>query len=173
MFSKQSVPNKIKFSRSKYIGGNSSLGRKRGDDLFFTSECIGVGAGIGSKPKHAVILWSNVRTVIVDSPDKSVSGLGGLVRSMSKTIVTVHTKDNEVAYYEITGKDKHDVLAKVTPLLKTVGVPINDLISQQHNPMTNQSTNITEQLKELNELKDEKLITEEEFNAKKKQILGL
>lgn len=165
---------KLRFTHAKYLGGHTALGRKRSGDLVLTAEAIGIGVGLGSGPKHAALPWSDVASVSITSPPNNVAGLGGLIRSQSITDITVRTKDNMFAYYQVVGKAKQAVLAKSTALLQAVGVPFSDDPTQQSSttPIA-QNNDVTQQLTQLSKLKEQGILTEAEFTAKKKQILGL
>lgn len=173
---------KITFSYSKYLGGHSALGKKRQGNLYLTDKEIGIGT---FGPSHAALQWFDVASVDVGSEQvgKSKVGatlvfgvFGGLAAKGTKSqgAITVHTKDNQVAYYLVDKVSGLEVRAKITPLLHAVGVPFTDENTQQTTtPSTTQGSDVTEQLTQLSKLKEQGILTEAEFVAKKKQILGL
>jgi hypothetical protein len=177
----QSKPKikKLSFTYSKYLGGHSKLGKARQGNLYLTDEKIGVGT---FGPSHAALSWTDVASVDVSGEQVSKSKIGatlvfgvfgGLAAKGTKNqaAIIVHTKDNEVAYYQIDKVSQLEAKAKITPLLHAVGVPLSDETAQQ--PQAPQGNDVTEQLTQLSKLKEQGILTEAEFTAKKKQLLGL
>ena len=147
--------------------------------MYLTDEKIGVGTFGAS---HAALLWTDVASVDVSGEQVSKSKIGatlvfgvfgGLAAKGTKNqaALIVHTKDNEVAYYQIDKVSQLEAKAKSTPLLHAVGVPLIDETAQQ--PQVTQGNDVTEQLTQLSKLKEQGILTEAEFTAKKKQLLGL
>ncbi|HUD07289.1 MAG TPA: SHOCT domain-containing protein [Candidatus Saccharimonadales bacterium] len=170
---------KLSFTYSKYLGGHSKLGKARQGNLYLTDEKIGVGT---FGPSHSALLWTDVASVDVSGEQVSKSKIGatlvfgvfgGLAAKGTKNqaAIIIHTKDNEVAYYQIDKVSQLEAKAKITPLLHAVGVPLSDETAQQ--PQAPQVNDVTEQLTQLSKLKEQGILTEAEFTAKKKQLLGL
>lgn len=170
---------KLSFTYSKYLGGHSKLGKARQGNLYLTDEKIGIGT---FGPSHSALQWSDVASVDVSGEQVSKSKIGatlvfgvfgGLAAKGTKNqaAIIVHTKDNEVAYYQIDKTSQLEAKAKITPLLHAVGVPLTDETTSQ--PQAPQNNDITEQLTKLAKLKEQGILTEAEFAAKKKQLLGL
>lgn len=65
---------------------------------------------------------------------------------------------------------------KINKIIKNTGNQINNYqpynYSVQNNTMNNQNIDVTEQLKKYKDLFDTGVITEDEFNVKKKQLLN-
>lgn len=169
---------KLTFTYSKYLGGHPALGKARQGNLYLTDEKIGVGT---FGPSHAALLWSDVTTVDVSGEQvaKSKVGatlafgiLGGLAAKGTKNqaAIIVHTKDNQVAYYLIDKLSQLEAKAKIIPLLQSVGVALSDETTSQ--PQKQQG-DVSEELAKLAKLKEQGILTEEEFSAKKKQLLNL
>ena len=181
---KQKIKN-LNFSYSKYLGGYSELGKERQGNLWLTDTEIGIGT---LKPKRAVLPWSHVASIEISGDEVAkrkvgaviVFGvLGGLAAKGAKnrTAITVHTKDNQTAYYLINKVSEIEARAKIMPLLHAVGVPISyqqnaQQVNSVSQPVT-QVTDVAEQITKLAELKEQGILTAEEFSLKKKQLLGL
>ena len=96
----------------------------------------------------------------VDLPVKQITSIGTLAFNG----ISIHTASGELGFpYLINQTEVFDCLS--------------ELIRKQHEPTntntTQRSVGLAEQLAELKKLLDDDIITEEEFDAKKKQLLGL
>ena len=97
----------------------------------------------------------------VDLPINQISAIGsGIFKS-----ITVSTSSGSIHFWGITNRD--DVLNEVSQLLAE-----NQSSSNIQTTIVESSSNADE-LKKYKELLDQGIITQEEFDAKKKQLLGL
>lgn len=93
----------------------------------------------------------------VDLPFDSISAIG---KGFLKGIV-VATSSGKIRFILVSNRDD---------IYKTIS---NLLITRQDKKQVVNNTSTTEELKKYKELLDSGIITQEEFNAKKKQLLGL
>lgn len=169
---------KVSYAYGQYLGGHSGLGKKRARNLIFTDQGVGLGT---FNPKNAFLAWSDIASIEIAGETASKSKVGavlvfgvlGLAAKGSKkqTVVTVRTKDGQIAYYLIDKASHTDVLGRVVPLLRSAGVPLYSEV--QPADSAHQGVDVADQILKLANLKKQGLITEEEFAAKKKQLLGL
>lgn len=174
------VTMKVSFGYAQYLGGHSSLGKKRNGNILFTSEGIGIGSW---NPKHAFISWEDVESIQIDGESVGKSKVGAVLAfgvlglaakgSKNQTAVTIHTKDDQTAYYLIDKVNYVNVLAKVQPLLKDADVPTHDKATMRGIDSLAKEEDVVEQIKKLAELKEQGILTQEEFTAKKRQLLNL
>lgn len=96
--------------------------------------------------------------------------LGGLAAKSShdRTTLSVDIGDDETAYYEVNGSSITEVKSRVAPIMKTVGIPI--VGGLEHQP--ERSTDIAGQLRELATLRQQGMLSEEEFEAAKAKLLS-
>jgi hypothetical protein len=171
----------IKLPHGQYLGGNSALGRKRKGNLVLDGKSIGIGV---LKPKHATLHWSDIASVQVNGELVGKSKAGAVATfgvlglaakgSKNQTTVTVYTKDNQAAYYVIDKMNSVAFIARISPLLRSVGVPLQNEGAQGNSAVPQaQSDDMADQLTKLAKLKEQGILTEAEFTAKKKQLLGL
>jgi hypothetical protein len=86
--------------------------------------------------------------------------------SQNDTFITVVTSDGQEAIFHIKGKSHME--------LKPVIAQKIDITTTSSPSNAAQATdNVTEQLTQLSKLKEQGILTEAEFTAKKKQLLGL
>lgn len=117
-----------------------------------------------NNPYELIITESRVTGKVkkhrVDLPVNQITSIGTLAFNG----ISVHTASGELGFpYLINQTEVFDCLS--------------ELIRKQHEPInantTQRSVGLAERLAELKKLLDDDIITQEEFNAKKKQILGL
>lgn len=171
---------KVSFGYAQYLGGHTALGKKRNGNILFTTEGIGIGTW---NPKHAFISWSDVESIQIDGESVGKSRVGAVLAfgvlglaakgSKNQTAITVYTKDDQTAYYLIDKVNYVNVLAKVKPLLKEAGVPTHDEASMKGVASLAQEDDVVEQIKKLAKLKEQGVLTEEEFTSKKRQLLDI
>ncbi len=183
------VGNNIKtvwYGFSEYAGGLANEPKKRGSIMCFTGEALGIRTSRaftnnGNEPKKVVIKWSDVASIEISSQQVAKSRLGAtllfgeigaLAASSTKnqTAVIVHTKDGQSAYYVIDKQNPINVKASIAPILQAVGVPFADQVQQ---PIQSAIPSAADELEKLAALKEQGVLTQEEFDAKKKQLLGL
>jgi hypothetical protein len=179
---KDNATKKLLFTYSEYLGGHSTLGHKRRGNLVMTDKEMGM--GMSRSPRHAVLQWSDISSVDVsgDQVGKSKIGatlvfgvFGGLAAkgTKSQTAITVYTKDNQVAYYRIDKANALEIRAKITPLLRAVGVPFHDeLVEHNSSSSVTQSVDVADQLTKLVKLKEQGIVTQEEFDNQKTKLLS-
>ncbi len=168
---------KVSFGYAKYVGGHSALGRNRQGNLWVTAEAIGIGV---MQPKVAVISMSDIASVEVSGGQvgKSKAGaviglgiLGGLAAKGSKkeAAVVVRTKGGETAYYQVDKQDPIRLRAKITPVLHAAGVPF---FGEEAIRSAAQPVDVADELRKLAGLRDEGILTEDEFQAQKAKLLA-
>lgn len=95
----------------------------------------------------------------VDLPVSQISSIGTLAFNG----IFINTNSGQIAFQELTNRDEvYDCLAE---LIKNRQEP--------HTSVTTAPSGLTDELTELKKLFDAGIITQEEFDAKKKQLLGL
>jgi hypothetical protein len=176
----------VNFGYAKYVGGHATLGRNRQGNFWLTADELGIGT---LRPKVAVIALADVASIEIvggQVAKRSVGAvavfgvLGGLAAKGAKneTAVVVRTKDGETAYYTIDKQSPVNVRAKITPLLKAAGVPFADELAAPAAAASSKSSaeppsfDPIQRLRELAELRDKGVLTEEEFAAQKAKLLG-
>ena len=96
----------------------------------------------------------------VDLPVKQITSIGTLAFNG----ISIHTASGEISFPSLINQTE-------------VFDCLSELIRKQHEPTNTNTTQISvglaEQLTELKKLLDDDIITQEEFDAKKKQLLGL
>jgi Short C-terminal domain len=157
-----------------------------------TSSRLGIGTvqrDVSGAPK-AVRFYRAVRFSFISSVDviggqvaKNKVGavvafgvLGGLAAKGSKNEATVivHTTDGETAYFTVDKKSPVEIRAKLGPIFKEFGVKLVDNAgapSPVGNTSTASTSDLAQRLRELAALRDDGLLTEEEFNIQKSRIL--
>ena len=169
------------YGHASYLGGHPTLGRLHNGNLVLTREKMGIGS---TKPRYAILQWTDIESIEITSDQVSKSKVGAVLvfgifglaakGTRNQTSLIVHTKDNQVAYYQ-AGVNTIAFRAGTTALLDAVGVPLYDAVTQQNNstPKTHDIDDITEQLTKLAKLKEQGIITQEDFDKKKAQLLDL
>jgi hypothetical protein len=164
----------IRYNYSQYVGGLSGKDKKHLGYLNFTSEAIGVRNSLFNKtPKHGALKWTDVASIDITGQQTASSRLGATLLfgeigalaasgSRNQVAVVVHTKDNRTAYYLIGRQNPVAVKAKLTPFLQAVGVPFTEQVATQ--PLASAA----DELEKLARLKEQGIITQAEFEAKKK-----
>jgi hypothetical protein len=180
LFNKDKIKT-IKYTTAQYVGGHPSYPKKKSGILIFTDTAVGIRIdAFGSTPKGAVLKWSDIASVEIGGQQVGQSRLGATLLfgeigalaasgSKNQATVVVHTKDGQAAYYIISKKSAIEVKAQLTPLLQAVKIPFTEQL-QQATPTTPIAT---DELEKLAKLKEQGILTDEEFTAKKKQLLGL
>lgn len=169
----------VSFTGANYVGGHSKLGRKRQGNLYVTRDAIGIGM-LG--PKVAVVPMSDIATVEVTGRQmaKSKAGavigfgvLGGLAAKGSKdqSALVVRTKSGETAYYTVEKEDPIKLRAKVTPFFHAAGIPFADE-QPAVAPQPAKSADVADELRKLAGLRDDGILSEDEFQAQKAKLLA-
>lgn len=169
------IGQRVGFPYGKYQGGHSRLGQPRTGNLWLTSEAIGLGT---KRPKAAVVPLSAIASVEVGGQQVRKSKAGavaafgvlGLAAKGEATIavVTVRSKDGETAYYRIENQLAVAVRGRMAPILEAAGIP---LVGEESPPIPPPSADLATRIRELGALRDDGLITEEEFAAQKAKLL--
>ena len=99
----------------------------------------------------------------VDLPTDSISAVGTSIFNC----ITVATSSGRISFFAIKNRDEiHKTLSGL--LIDRQSKPVATLATKQEIPQSN-----ADELKKYKELLDGGVITQEEFDAKKKQLLGL
>ena len=101
--------------------------------------------------------------------------LGGLAAkgAMDQAALAVRTIEGETAYFEIDGESVVKVKAKVEPVLKLAGVSMSDdLLTEPNEPSEPSEPSLANQIRELAALRDEGLLSSEEYEEAKAKLLG-
>jgi hypothetical protein len=168
----------VSFGYAHYVGGHSRLGRGRQGNFHVTATELGIGM---TRPKVAVISLVNVASVEITGGEvakRKVGAtvafgvLGGLAAKGTKnqTAVVVHTKDGETAYYTIDKQAPINVRAKLTPMLKSAGVPFSDE-AKSAPVVAPPAPDLAQQLRDLAALRDDGILTADEFATQKARLL--
>ena len=95
------------------------------------------------------------------------AGLGGAFKSLGKTLINSGKKGVDKAVEWAGREDAPD--GQPAESVNTAAEPAQSEAAEN----TEQVVSVAEELRRLAELRDMGIITEEEFNAKKKQMLGI
>jgi hypothetical protein len=101
--------------------------------------------------------------------------LGGLAAkgAMNQAALAVRMNEGETAYFEIDGESVVKVKAKVEPVLRLAGVSMSDdLLSEPNEPNEPNEPSLANQIRELAGLRDEGLLSPEEYEEAKARRLG-
>lgn len=168
---------KVSFSRAHYAGGLSGTKpERRASTLVATDEKIGTGF---LSPKTGVVEWVNAVSVEIVGGQAAKSKVGaelafgalgalGAKGSQDRTTVVVRTKDGQRAYYEVFRVSPAHVAGKLSPILSAAGVPLHDEAA----PAAAQGASTADELRKLAQLRDEGILSPEEFEAQKAKLLG-
>jgi hypothetical protein len=163
---------RVGFPYGKYQGGHSRLGQPRTGNLWLTSEAIGLGT---KRPKGAVIPLGEIASIEIGGQQVRKSKAGavaafgvlGLAAKGEATVavVTVRTKDGETAYYTIENQLAVTVRGRMSPILEAARIPFAE------EDLPPPASDLATRLRDLGALRDEGLITDEEFAAQKARLL--
>lgn len=158
------------FSRSKYTWGEAfsyAFGLGNGGNLVFIPlifVCPVIAYFIYKR-------WSKVEITITDKRVYGVNSAGKRVDLPMDSISAVGTGIfSSLAITTASGAIKFAMLANRDELHKALS---NLLVERQGKPVTTISGSDADELKKYKELLDNGVISQEEFDAKKKQLLGL
>ena len=130
----------------------------------------------------AVIPLVSVQSVEVSGGEVAVSKLGvvlalGVIGGFAskgakfESAVIVRTEHGETAYYTVDDESPVSVRAQLAPILKRGGVP---LIGEETSPAATQTSaplSVADELAKLASLRNDGVLTEEEFAAQKAKLL--
>jgi Short C-terminal domain len=149
-----------------------------------TVELVGRKAGTGSAGTKSVVVKIGVPAiecieVMSEQVAKSKIGpalafgvLGGLAAkgAADRGTLLVHLKSGQTAYFEISDYSTHQILAKLTPWIQSVGVRVGPREAAAVPAQT--TISVADEIAKLGELKTAGLLTEEEFAAQKAKLLS-
>ncbi len=183
----------VSFNPAHYLGGHPNLGRGRSGTLWFSPLEVGIGI---TRPKVAVLQLANVASVEVTSTQVAKNKvkaeimfgvLGGLGAKGSETdtAIAVYTKDDQIAYYQVDKKTEAQVRARITPVLRAASVPFRDEAAVQtqqealreavaqavQSAQGGGAPSVADELAKLAQLRDQGILTDEEFAAQKAKLL--
>lgn len=105
-----------------------------------------------------------------------ILGTTGAKGSKHQSVFTARRKDGALAYFQIDKMSKQQVAARIAPILHSTGVKLIDefaiTTAKPNLEVSDHADNIAKAIRELANLRDEGLLTEEEFNAKKFDLLS-
>ncbi|WP_346206779.1 DUF4429 domain-containing protein [Caldifermentibacillus hisashii] len=83
-------------------------------------------------------------------------------------------KENKGGLFDAT-QDENTIMfnKKQMPDFEKIKAAVEEKINEYHHPASTQPVDIADQIKKLADLRDNGILTEEEFQAKKKQLLGI
>jgi hypothetical protein len=102
----------------------------------------------------------------IDLPINKVSSIGLGVKLFSS--VAVATSSGKIKFYLL--KNREDVYQTISNAIANIEAPITETKNKQDSSFVG---SVADELKKYKELLDSGIITQEEFDAKKKQLLGL
>ena len=142
---------------SSVADGNSLLGAAIGGATFGGFGAV-VGAGARSRKINSVCNSLAIKVVFNDleNPEEIIE------------LITTPVKTNTTGY-----KDVYAAGQKILSILSVILKKNRDAAEASKQPASTASSSVADEIKKFKELLDMGAITEEEFNAKKKQLLGL
>jgi hypothetical protein len=168
-------------SKAKYIGGLEGESRCSGS-LLGSEEYFGIGSI--REPKKALVRWDECEWIEVDGGEVTKSKaaatvafgvLGALASkgSKSQAVLAAKLKNGRSAYFELDDITPQAVKANLSGLMSRAGVSLKGE-SPAAPSGDNASTppSLKERLLELTELRDEGLLTDEEFAEQKARLLS-
>ena len=184
----------VSFGYAHYLGGHPRLGRKRSGNLFFTALEVGIGT---MKPKVAVLQLGEVTSVEVMSGQVATNKVGaeimfgvlgglGAKGAMNQATVTLYTKDDQIAYYQVDKKSAAQIRAAITPILRAAGIPFRDEAVAQtqqdvlreaiaqvaHGPQGGSAPSLADELAKLVQLRESGALSDDEFAALKAKMIA-
>ena len=175
----EDVQGKEAFSHTVYLGGLPNFKNQSSGDL----QIDDVGLHMNGQ---AVVLWAECNGVTVEAAQVAKSklkaslafGVLGAVtakNTKNQALVTVRRNDGALAFFIIDSKSAHEVKAQLAPTLHSVGVALynefplsRDFSSTQQVPA---KVDLVERIRELGRLRDETLLTDDEFQQLKAELL--
>jgi hypothetical protein len=96
--------------------------------------------------------------------------LGGLAAkgSRDRGVFLVHLKNGQTGYFTIDGYSEHELRAKLSPWLNAMQISLG----APSLPAPAASTSVADELAKLAGLRDQGILTEDEFSAQKAKLLG-
>lgn len=170
--------NLEKISKIKYFGGFNDEKPYTGTLEFYEKVTE---FNSFSKPRAMVIKNSDIKDIAIEGKAE-VSRRVTVTRLLAVGIFAFALKkksEDKESFITLVLKDGREVVFHSDELAPTtMKQKLSNTVSRVRNQNLNQSTTIatadyTEELKKLSELKDNNIITQEEFEQKKKQVLGL
>jgi hypothetical protein len=162
------------FGAARYVGGHADFPNPRSGTLFVGPTSIGI-------RKAAVVPFAEVASVEIAGETVAKSKVaatlafgvvGGLASKGARNEVAflVRTKWGATVTYVLPdSKDGPIVIrAKVGQVLREAGIPLTDGVV----PMATEAVDIADQLRKFAALRDEGLLTDDEFAAQKAKLLA-
>lgn len=137
----------------------------------------------GGLPLRAVVPWSNVASVSMESYSEAKSRLGAVLMfgvlgfaakgTAESTVIAVRLLDGGTVYYQAY-LDYMTFRANVTPILRSMGVTVTDGPVAAVQPASTAPTvvSVADELAKLAQLRDSGVLTDEEFAAQKARLLA-
>ena len=135
----------------------------------------------GGLPLRAVVPWSNVASVSMESYSEAKSRLGpvlvfGLLGLAARTqaestVLAVRLLDGGTVYYQ-AHLNFMTFRANVTHILRSLGVTVIDGLPVQTSPVAPATASVADELAKLAQLRDSGILTDEEFAAQKARLLA-
>jgi Short C-terminal domain len=172
------------FQDARYLGGFPRFEKHRQPQkqwgngyLSFRNDALDIQMYRPFSELQGVIRYEDIMNVEVADTDQMAKskvvpvvlfGVLGLAAkgSEDRTSIAVHTKDNEMAYFQIVGESAPLVRAKIDPLLKNAGVIRGATV-----PETGASS-IPDEISKLVAMRDQGVLSAEQFEAAKSKLLG-
>lgn len=178
-----SVFGQVILSNASYAGGHSALGPAQRGRLILMPDAVGLGSPGGLRATSAVIPLASVRSIEVSGGQVAQSKvekvlafgvLGGLLAGDSRyeSAIVVRTKDDETAYYTVDDESSTNVRAKMTPILRAAGVPLLGDEAAATPAAPSAPISVADELAKLASLRNDGLLTDEEFEAQKARLLA-
>ena len=173
---------RVSFSFATYLGGLPEDPRSHslGSTLYANDELVGLGS-LG--PKKQIVRWAECTGVTVDGGQVAKSKVGaelafgvlgglGAKGATDRAFLSVYRNDGAAACYQIDKKSPQAVRAQLTALLVKVGVPFLDGPLAQTTATIAVPISVADELAKLAALRDQGVLTPEEFDQQKANMLS-
>ena len=169
--------------RATYIGGLPQERSSVTGTLVLDSVGISIRESFGARTQQ-YLQWKDCAGLLVEGGEVAkrkiaavlVFGvLGGLAAKGAKdqTVITARCHDGTGAYFVIDKMAPHEVRAAIHPTLHSLEVPfLNDVSLPDPKPIVADVQSVAAELRELVALRDEGVLTDEEFAVAKAQLLS-
>ena len=157
----------------RYLGGHPALSKQRDGQLYVDESGLKVKAKSGPS-----VPWKEIHSVAIEGPEQVERRItatrllltGPLAlgwRRQEKTAFVVVQGEFGEFVFQINHKLPHEARAEFAPWTTRVNPP-----ERESETPTAGAANRIDQLRELGELRDRGILTDEEFTAEKMRILG-
>ena len=171
--------NPVTLGWATYLGGVIDQPKKRSGNLMFTVDGIILERGPGLS--KVSIPMSDVCGVDVGGEQVGKSRVGavlafgvlglGAKSSVARGELTVYLKSGGEAYFHVDKKSEMEIKGALSPLLGGLGIPFGNEAAA---PVVAAPSGVStaDELAKLAQLRDQGVLTEEEFAAHKAKLLG-